>query len=173
MTGFLSLVLVSIALLQMTAAAPTVSERSQAVKKREGDQNIVTNLQSVEDCEIKTSSDFGSMESNSQSPIVSGFMILGSHRDVLVNSCFSSMTSIEVWFIGLAMYLHPSYKNVDDTDVEKHTPFFTYNVDDEVLDDPEGYRSARRSHLSETAGSCLGRPSEDQVLQNIKAVMVQ
>ncbi|KAG2032200.1 hypothetical protein BDR03DRAFT_970660 [Suillus americanus] len=30
MKGFLSLVLVSIALLQMTAAAPTVSKRSQA-----------------------------------------------------------------------------------------------------------------------------------------------
>ncbi|KAG1861234.1 hypothetical protein F4604DRAFT_1787981, partial [Suillus subluteus] len=34
MKGFLSLVLVSVALLQMTAAAPTVSERSQDVEKR-------------------------------------------------------------------------------------------------------------------------------------------
>ncbi|KAG2038412.1 hypothetical protein BDR03DRAFT_954729 [Suillus americanus] len=58
MKGFLSLVLVSIALLQMTAAAPTVSERSQgssvdivfvcfthliddvAVKTREGEQSM-------------------------------------------------------------------------------------------------------------------------------------
>ncbi|KAG1861225.1 hypothetical protein F4604DRAFT_1787964 [Suillus subluteus] len=40
MKGFLSLVLVSIALLQMTAAAPTVSERSQAIKKREGEQSM-------------------------------------------------------------------------------------------------------------------------------------
>ncbi|KAG1837572.1 hypothetical protein DFJ58DRAFT_144664 [Suillus subalutaceus] len=34
MKGLLSLVLVSIALLQMTAAAPTASERSQDVEKR-------------------------------------------------------------------------------------------------------------------------------------------
>ncbi|KAG1870832.1 hypothetical protein F4604DRAFT_852187 [Suillus subluteus] len=34
MKGFLSLVLVSIALLQMTAAAPAASERSQDVEKR-------------------------------------------------------------------------------------------------------------------------------------------
>ncbi|KAG2034636.1 hypothetical protein BDR03DRAFT_964543 [Suillus americanus] len=63
MKGFLSLVLVSIALLQMTAASPTASERSQgislvaltlfshvlltlfniddvAVNKREGEQNV-------------------------------------------------------------------------------------------------------------------------------------
>ncbi|KAG2037332.1 hypothetical protein BDR03DRAFT_957427 [Suillus americanus] len=40
MKGFLSLVLVSIALLQTAAAVPTVSERSQAVKKSEGEQNI-------------------------------------------------------------------------------------------------------------------------------------
>ncbi|KAG1884800.1 hypothetical protein F4604DRAFT_1901266 [Suillus subluteus] len=40
MKGFLSLVLVSIALLQMTAAAPTVSEGFQAVEKREGTQNV-------------------------------------------------------------------------------------------------------------------------------------
>ncbi|KAG2034638.1 hypothetical protein BDR03DRAFT_964548 [Suillus americanus] len=37
MKGFLSLVLVSIALLQMTAAA---SEGSQAIKKREGEQSV-------------------------------------------------------------------------------------------------------------------------------------
>ncbi|KAG1884794.1 hypothetical protein F4604DRAFT_1731922 [Suillus subluteus] len=41
MKGFLSLVLVSIALLQMTAAAPTVSEGFQAVEKREGTQSII------------------------------------------------------------------------------------------------------------------------------------
>ncbi|KAG1867700.1 hypothetical protein F4604DRAFT_1927491 [Suillus subluteus] len=40
MKGLLSLVLVSIALLQMTAAAPTAPERSQALKKREGEQNV-------------------------------------------------------------------------------------------------------------------------------------
>ncbi|KAG1838356.1 hypothetical protein DFJ58DRAFT_814132 [Suillus subalutaceus] len=40
MKGLLSLVLVSIALLQTAAAAPTVSERSQAVKKSEGEQNV-------------------------------------------------------------------------------------------------------------------------------------
>ncbi|KAG1884789.1 hypothetical protein F4604DRAFT_1731895 [Suillus subluteus] len=40
MKGFLSLVLVSIALLQMTAAAPTVSEGFQAVEKREGTQSM-------------------------------------------------------------------------------------------------------------------------------------
>ncbi|KAG1837554.1 hypothetical protein DFJ58DRAFT_144626 [Suillus subalutaceus] len=40
MKGFLSLVLVSIALLQMTVATPTASERSQALKKREGEQNV-------------------------------------------------------------------------------------------------------------------------------------
>ncbi|KAG2038406.1 hypothetical protein BDR03DRAFT_954718 [Suillus americanus] len=40
MKGFLSLVLVSIALLQMTAAAPTVSGGSEAVQKREGEQSM-------------------------------------------------------------------------------------------------------------------------------------
>ncbi|KAG1884772.1 hypothetical protein F4604DRAFT_1901254 [Suillus subluteus] len=101
MKGFLSLVLVSTALLQMTAAAPIVSERSQAIKRREGEQNVEK----------------------------------------------------RVWDWRFYMV--------------------TDNVDDAVLDNPEGYRSARTSRLSETAGSCLGRPSEDQVLQIIKAVMVQ
>ncbi|KAG1867736.1 hypothetical protein F4604DRAFT_1776588 [Suillus subluteus] len=49
MKGFLSLVLVSIALLQMTAAAPAESERSQAVTKREGEQSM-----SQLDCSICT-----------------------------------------------------------------------------------------------------------------------
>ncbi|KAG1876332.1 hypothetical protein F4604DRAFT_1760994 [Suillus subluteus] len=40
MKGFLSFILVSIALLQTTAAAPTASEHFQAVKKSEGEQNI-------------------------------------------------------------------------------------------------------------------------------------
>ncbi|KAG1861233.1 hypothetical protein F4604DRAFT_1684056 [Suillus subluteus] len=101
MKRFLSLVLVSTALLQMTAAAPTVSERSQAIKKREGDQNV-------------------------------------EKRNW-------------VWRFYMV----------------------TDNVDDEILNNPEGYRSARTSRLSETASSCLGRPFEVEVLQIIKAVMVQ
>ncbi|KAG2038414.1 hypothetical protein BDR03DRAFT_954733 [Suillus americanus] len=40
MRGFLPLVLVSIALLQTAAAVPTVSERSQAVEARDGEQNL-------------------------------------------------------------------------------------------------------------------------------------
>ncbi|KAG2032521.1 hypothetical protein BDR03DRAFT_969843 [Suillus americanus] len=40
MKGFLSLVLVSIAILHTTAAAPTASEHFQAVEKREGEQNV-------------------------------------------------------------------------------------------------------------------------------------
>ncbi|KAG1833255.1 hypothetical protein DFJ58DRAFT_822397 [Suillus subalutaceus] len=40
MKGFLSFVLISIALLQTTAAAPAASEHFQAVKKSEGEQSM-------------------------------------------------------------------------------------------------------------------------------------
>ncbi|KAG1856392.1 hypothetical protein DFJ58DRAFT_840903 [Suillus subalutaceus] len=93
MKGFLSLVLVSIALLQMTAAAPAASEHSQGIS-----------------------------------------------------------------LIALTLFSHPSYKNVDDTDVEKRNvwygqytkddtdvekrdrwigSFVLVKDDDEVIDNPE------------------------------------
>ncbi|KAG1833267.1 hypothetical protein DFJ58DRAFT_750298 [Suillus subalutaceus] len=52
MKGFLSLVLVSIALLQTAAAAPAVSERSQAVKKSEGEQ-IITDSPEIETKDVE------------------------------------------------------------------------------------------------------------------------
>ncbi|KAG1876356.1 hypothetical protein F4604DRAFT_1924646 [Suillus subluteus] len=54
MKGFLSLILVSIALLQTAAAAPAVSERSQAVKKSEGEQKTRRGIVITDSPEIET-----------------------------------------------------------------------------------------------------------------------
>ncbi|KAG1847690.1 hypothetical protein DFJ58DRAFT_746976 [Suillus subalutaceus] len=101
----------------MTAAAPTVSERSQAVKKREGEQNVEKRAW------------------------------IGSY---VINDDDEGNHLVLILFLSVLV--------------------LTHSVKHSVLDNPEGYRSARTSRLSETAGSC---PSEVQVLQIIEAVMVQ